>query len=172
MTGFDFVVLTILLVSLLIGLWRGLLYEVLSLLGWPIAFVLSRLSADSVAPLLPMIEETMRIAAAYALVFIAALIVWGILTRMIAKLLKAMGSDWTDRAMGGVFGVVRGGLVVLVLTWLAGLTHVPEQPFWRGALTSKTLEDIALLTKSWLPGDVEKRMHFRSRKGASINSKS
>ncbi|OFZ65949.1 MAG: hypothetical protein A2V79_03325 [Betaproteobacteria bacterium RBG_16_56_24] len=163
MTGFDFIVLTILLVSLLIGLWRGLLHEVLSLLGWPIAFVLSRLSADSIALLLPMVEETMRIAAAYALVFVAALIVWGILTRMMSKLLKAMGSDWTDRAMGGMFGIARGGLVVLVLTWLAGLTHVPEQPFWRGAMTSQTLEDIALLTKSWLPGDVEKRVHYGNR---------
>ena len=163
MTGLDFVVLTILLISLSIGLWRGLIYEVLSLLGWPIAFVLSRLSADSIAKLLPMVEETMRITAAYALVFIAALIVWGILAKMLSKMLKAMGSDWSDRAMGGMFGVVRGVLVVLVLTWLAGLTHIPEQQFWRGALTSKTLEDVALLTKAWLPGDIEKRVHYRSR---------
>ena len=163
MTVIDFVVIAILLVSLLIGLWRGLLNEVLSLLGWPIAFILSRLSAESVAPLLPILEEPMRVMAAYALVFILALIAWGILARMASKLLKAMGSDWTDRAMGGVFGVVRGVLVVLVLTWLAGLTRVPEQQFWRGALTTRALEDIALLTKVWLPGDIEKRVHFGTR---------
>lgn len=163
MTVIDFVVIAILLVSLLIGLWRGLLNEVLSLLGWPVAFILSRLSAESIAPLLPMLEEPMRVMAAYALVFIVALIAWGILARMASKLLKAMGSDWTDRAMGGVFGVVRGVLVVLVLTWLAGLTRVPEQQFWRGALTTRALEDIALLTKAWLPGDIEKRVHFGTR---------
>ena len=163
MTVIDFVVIAILLVSLLIGLWRGLLNEVLSLLGWPIAFILSRLSAESVAPLLPILEEPMRVMAAYALVFILALIAWGILARMASKLLKAMGSDWTDRAMGGVFGVVRGVLVVLVLTWLAGLTRVPEQQFWRGALTTRALEDIALLTKAWLPGAIEKRVHFGTR---------
>ncbi len=163
MTGFDFVVLAILLVSLLIGLWRGLLYEVLSLLGWPIAFVLSKLFAGSIAPLLPMVQEATRITAAYALLFIAALIAWGILTRLISRLLKSIGSDWTDRAMGGLFGVLRGGLVVLVLAWLAGLTQIPEQPFWRGALTSKTLEDIALLTKAWLPHDIAQRVHYRDR---------
>lgn len=163
MTGIDFGVVAILLVSLAIGLWRGLLYEVLSLLGWPIAFMLSKMSAGSIAPLLPMIQEPMRITAAYALVFIAALIAWGIVARLTSRLLKSIGSVWTDRAMGGLFGVLRGGLVVLVLVWLAGLTHVPEQPFWRGALTSKTLEELALLTKAWLPDDIAQRVHYRIR---------
>jgi membrane protein required for colicin V production len=160
MNGLDFAVIGILLLSMLLGLWRGLIYEVLSLLGWPIAIVLSKLSATSIAPLLPIAQEEMRVTAAYALVFIAALIVWGIVTRLIAKLLKAIGSDWTDRAMGGLFGVMRGGLVVLVLVWLAGLTQVPEQAFWRGSLTGKTLEDVALLTKAWLPDSIAQRIHY------------
>lgn len=163
MNGLDFAVIGILLLSMLLGLWRGLLYEVLSLLGWPIAIVLSKLSAASIAPLLPIAQEEMRVTAAYALVFIAALIVWGIVARLIAKLLKAIGSDWTDRAMGGLFGVLRGGLVVIVLVWLAGLTHVPEQTFWRGSLTGKTLEDVALLTKAWLPDSIAQRIHYRIR---------
>lgn len=163
MNGLDFVVVGILLFSLLVGLWRGLVYEVLSLLGWPIAIVLSKLSAASIAPLLPIAQEEMRVTVAYALVFIAVLIVWAIVSRLMAKLLKAIGSDWADRAMGGLFGVLRGGLVVLVLVWLAGLTHVPEQTFWRGSLTGKTLEDIALLTKAWLPDSMAQRIHYRIR---------
>jgi membrane protein required for colicin V production len=160
MNGLDFAVIGILFFSMLLGLWRGLLHEVLSLLGWPVAIVLSRFSAGSIAPLLPIEQEEMRIAAAYVLVFIAALLAWGILARLIARLLKAIGSDWTDRAMGGMFGVLRGGLVVLVLVWLAGLTHVPEQKFWRGSLTGKTLEYFALLTKSWLPDNIAQRIHY------------
>ena len=163
LTGLDFAVIVILLVSMLIGLWRGLLYEMLSLLGWPIAFVLSKLFAGSISPLLPIVQEAMRNTVAYALVFIAALIAWGIVVRLTSRMLKSIGSDWTDRAMGGLFGLLRGGLVVLVLTWLAGLTQAPEQLVWRGALTSKTLEDMALLTKSWLPGDIAQRVHYRAR---------
>ena len=163
MTGLDIGVAGIVLVSLLIGLWRGLLYEVLSMLGWPIAFTLSKSTADSIAPLLSMVQESMRTTAAYALVFIAALIAWIIVARLLSRLLKSIGSVWTDRSMGGLFGVLRGGLVVIVLVWMAGLTHVPEQPFWRGAMMSKTLEDIALLTKSWLPEDIAKRVHYRAR---------
>lgn len=161
MNGLDFAVIGILLLSMLMGLWRGLICEVLSLAGWPIAIVLSKLTGDSIAPLLPIEQEEIRIATAYALVFVATLIACGILARLITRMLKAIGSDWTDRAMGGLFGILRGGLVVLVLVWLAGLTHVPQQAFWRGSLTGRTLEDIALLTKSWLPDNIGQRIHYR-----------
>jgi len=163
MSGLDAGVITVVLVSLLIGLWRGLLYEVLSLLGWPIAFLLSKYLAGGLASLLPIDEEVVRITVAYVIVFVFALIGWSILVSMVSKMMKKMGIAWTDRLLGGLFGIIRGVLVVLVLSWLAGMTHIPEQPFWRGAVMSKTLEDIALLTKVWLPEDIAKRVHFRAR---------
>lgn len=170
MTGFDFAVAGILLVSLLLGLWRGLVYEVLSLLGWPVAFVLSRLFAGDVAPLIPMpvlsndegTQALVRIAVAYAAVFVAALVVWGVLAWLVSKLVKAVGLGWLDRMLGGMFGLLRGGLVVLVLVWLAGLTHIPEQPFWRTAQTSKAAEGVALFTKVWLPDNIAARIHYRT----------
>src|SRR3990167_7802053 len=140
MTGFDFAVLAILLVSLLFGLWRGLIYEVLSLIGWPVAFVLSKLFAGNVAPMMPGTQETIRITLAYAVVFVAALIVWGALAWVLSRLVKAVGLGWLDRVLGGLFGVLRGGLVILVLVWLAGMTSVPEQTFWRNAQTSRSEE--------------------------------
>ncbi len=163
MNGFDFAVLAILLISLLIGLWRGLLYEVLSLLGWPMAFVLSKLLSDSIATLLPIAHEAMRVTAAYALVFVAVLIAWGIVVKLVSRMLKAVGSVSTDRALGGLFGLLRGGMVVLALAWVVGLTRVPEQLFWRDAASTWTLENIALLTKTWLPDDIAKHVHFRDR---------
>lgn len=163
MTGFDFAATAILLVSLLLGLWRGLVYEVLSLLGWPLAFVLSKLFAGNVAPLMPIAQEPARVAVAYAVVFIAALVVWGVLVWLISKLVKTMGLGWLDRVLGGLFGLLRGGLVVLVLVWLVGLTHIPERPFWRDAQMSKAAENVALLTKSWLPDNIARRIHYGTR---------
>ena len=163
MTGFDFAVIGVLLVSLLLGLWRGLVYEVLSLLGWPVAFVLSRLFADSVAPMMPGVQETLRITLAYAAVFVAALIAWGVLAWLLARLVKAVGLGGLDRMLGGLFGLLRGGLVVLVLVWLAGLTDIPEQPFWRSAQTSKAAEDVALLAKAWLPDNIARRIRYGAR---------
>lgn len=163
LTGFDFAVMAILLVSLLFGLWRGLVYEVLSLMGWPVAFVLSKLFAGNVASMMPGTQETIRITLAYAVVFVAALIVWGVLAWLLSRLVKAVGLGWLDRVLGGLFGVLRGGLVILVLVWLAGMTAVPEQPFWRTAQMSKTAEDAALLTKVWLPDNIAQRVRYRIR---------
>jgi membrane protein required for colicin V production len=161
MNGLDWVVIGILLLSLLLGLWRGLVHELMALLGWPLAFVLSKLFAGDIAPFLPLKQEASRLAGAYALVFIAALIVWSVLTRLISKLLKTAGSDWSDRVLGGLFGALRGGLVLLVLVWLVGLTNYYQQPFWRDALTSKMLEDAALQTKAWLPDSISQRIHYQ-----------
>lgn len=163
MTGFDFTVIAILLVSLLLGLWRGLVYEALSLAGWPIAFVLSRLFAGSVAPMMPGSQETMRMALAYVVVFVAVLIVWSVLAWLLSKLVKAVGLGWLDRSLGAVFGILRGVLVIIVVVWLAGLTSIPEQPFWRSAKTSRAAEDVALLAKAWLPDGIAQRIRYGAR---------
>ena len=163
MTGFDIAVIAILLVSLSLGLWRGLIYEALSLLGWPLAFVLSRVFANDVVPMMPGEQEVVRIMLAYAVVFVAALIVWGILVWLASKLIKAIGLGWLDRVLGGIFGALRGGLVVLALAWLAGLTQMPERPFWRDAQTARLVEDVALWSKVWLPDDIARRIHYRIR---------
>jgi len=164
MNGLDACVITVILISLSIGLWRGLLYEVLSLLGWPIAFLLSKYLAEGLASVLPITEEAVRITVAYVIVFVFALIGWSILVNLVSKMMKKIGVEWSDRLLGGLFGIIRGLLVVIVLTWLAGMTRIPEQPFWHGSVMSNTLEDVALLTKAWLPEDISKRVHFRARK--------
>ncbi|OGT01021.1 MAG: hypothetical protein A3F73_12905 [Gallionellales bacterium RIFCSPLOWO2_12_FULL_59_22] len=163
MNGFDIAVMAILLVSLLLGCWRGLVYEVLSLAGWPIAFVLSKLYAGSITSMMPGTQEDIRLAVAYAVVFVAVLILWSMLAWLLAKLVKAIGLGWMDGLLGGLFGALRGALVILGLVWLSGLTPVPEQPFWRTAQTSKTAEDIALLSKTWLPDNIAQRIRYGNR---------
>ncbi|HEX7455305.1 MAG TPA: CvpA family protein [Gallionella sp.] len=163
MTGFDYAVIGIMLLSLLLGIWRGLVYEVLSLSGWPLAFILSRQFAGKLEPLLPVSQEAARVALAYALVFIAALIAWGMLVWLFCKLVKAVGLGVPDSLLGGLFGLLRGVLVVLVSVWLAGLSSIPDQVFWRDAKFSKAAEDAALLTKLWLPDNIGQRIHYRNR---------
>jgi membrane protein required for colicin V production len=163
MTGFDYAVIGIMLMSLLLGLWRGLIYEVLSLLGWPLAFILSRQFAGDIEPMLPISGDTARIGLAYVLVFIATLIVWGMLVWLFAKLVKAAGLGMLDSLLGGLFGLLRGVLVILVIVWLAGTSSIPEQAFWRGATFSRAAEDAALLAKTGLPDDIARRIHYKDR---------
>lgn len=176
MTGFDFAVAGISLVSLLLGWWHGLVHEGLSLLGWPVAFLISESSGklfdtlfgelfggSLLSPIAFGEERTSAIAAMYVLVFIAALIAWSLLVWMLSKLVKAVGLGWLDGVLGALFGLLRGGLLILALVWVAGLTQLPEQPFWRNAVMSKAAEDVALLTKPWLPVSVAQRIHYGQR---------
>ncbi len=161
MTGFDYTVTGIMLISLLLGAWRGLVYEVLSLLGWPLAFILSREFAQKFEAMLPQGLEAARTALAYVLVFIAALLLWAMLVWVFARLIKAAGLGLIDSVLGGMFGLLRGVLIILVLVWLAGTSSIPEQAFWREAKTSRWAEDMAQLAKVVLPDNLAERIHYR-----------
>lgn len=163
MTAFDFALIGIMSISVLIGLWRGVVYEVFSLLGWPLAFVLSKYCAPRLAAMLPVNTEATRTALAYALVFIAALLVWAMLVWLLSRLIKAVGLGLVDGLLGALFGVLRGVLVVLALVWMAGMTHLPEQGFWRDAKFSSVAEEMALLTKLWLPDNIAQRIRYRAQ---------
>jgi membrane protein required for colicin V production len=176
MTGFDYAVAGISLVSLLLGWWHGLVHEGLSLLGWPVAFLISEASGklfdvlfgdlfggSLLSPIAFGDERTRAVAAMYVLVFIAALIAWSLLVWMLSRLVKAIGLGWMDSVLGGLFGLLRGGLLILALVWVAGLTQLPEQPFWRNAVMSKAAEDVALLAKVWLPDGLAQRIHYGQR---------
>ena len=162
MTWFDYSVIAIVILSALLGWWRGLVYEVLALLGWLVAGIVARLFAAKVAPYMPAAlgAEAVRIVAAFAVLFIGALIVGGIVAWLLSKLFKWVGLGWLDSLLGGVFGVLRGVLVVLALVLLAGLTGLPKEPSWRNAALSKPLENVALAVKVWLPESVAQRVHY------------
>ena len=65
-----------------------------------------------------------------------------------------------DGVMGGVFGLLRGMLLILILVLLAGLTSLPKKPFWREAWSSKTLQSVAIFTKDFLPENVAKKVTY------------
>lgn len=161
MNGFDIAVIIVMLLSLLIGAWRGLAKEVLSLLGWPVALLCSYFLAEDIAPLIPDVGPPVVIQVlAYAAVFIAVLIIWSILVWLLSRFLHAIGLAWLDRSLGCLFGVIRGVLIILIVAWLAGLTEIPKQPFWQQAMLSDTVERYALLTRQWLPVSIASRINF------------
>jgi membrane protein required for colicin V production len=132
-TGVDWVMLAILLASLVIGAWRGLVYEVLSLMGWVAAFVLAQWLAQDVGAMLPMsgASERLRYPAGFVLVFIGVLFASGLLAWLVKKLIKASGLRPIDRALGAVFGVLRGVLVLLALCAVVNMTAFKDDAAWR-----------------------------------------
>jgi membrane protein required for colicin V production len=134
----DWVVGGVLLLSLLLGAWRGLVYEVLSVLGWFAAFMLAPWLAPDAAAWLPMggASEAVRYAAGYVLVFIGVLFASGLTAWLTSKLVAAVGLRPIDRTLGALFGMVRGVLLVLALAVVVLLTPLKTAGWWTGSITS------------------------------------
>ncbi len=128
MTVFDYIVLTILGLSILIGVMRGLLREVLSIAGWVAAFLVAKFYTAQLSPLLPQAisSDSLRYMAAFIILFLATLIITSLLAMALSQVFKATGLGWIDRIFGAVFGVVRGLMIVGVFVMLSGLTEFPK----------------------------------------------
>lgn len=163
MTAFDYAVLTVLSLSVLLGLWRGVVSEILALAAWVAAFFAARAGAAELAGWLSgqIAEPGTRLAVAYVLVFVGVLIVFAIARMLISLMLKAVGLGLLDRLLGAAFGVLRGILVVLMAVMVAGMTPLPKADWWRDSTLAPPLETAVIAAKPWLPAEAAKRIRFR-----------
>ena len=128
----DIVILIITLLSSAFGLWRGLVKEVLSLLTWIAALLVSRVYSEPLAGLLSgMIEnDGIRYVTAFALLFVTVMLLGTGLTFLMSKLLTVSGLKLADRLLGAVFGVARGVIIVLVILFITSM-FVSETQLWQ-----------------------------------------
>lgn len=128
----DWIWLAVLLASFLVGAWRGLVVEVMALVTWVAAFILAQWFAADAAALLPMDQaaEVARYAAGFVLVFVATLVAGTLIGFVVSKLLSVVGLGALNRLLGALFGVLRGGVLVLAVTVLVGLTPWKSSPTW------------------------------------------
>jgi len=136
MVTVDWIFLAVLAFSLMLGAWRGLVYEVLSVLTWIAAFVLAQWLALDVAQKLPMsgASESIQYAAGFVLVFVVSIFVGGLLAKMIKKMFAAVGLAPADRALGAVFGLARGLVFLLAATVAVGMTPMRSDEGWQASL--------------------------------------
>ena len=163
MTAFDFAVLAVLGLSLLLGLWRGLASEVLALVAWIVALLAGKMLAPDIAPFFGewIREPALRFAAAFGVIAVMVLAVTAIARLLLSKLLRAIGLGPLDRFLGAAFGIARGGLIVMLLVLIGGMTTQPQEAWWREAKLAPPLETAALASKPWLPTEVAKRIRYR-----------
>ena len=150
----DWVLLGVLLASMLVGFWRGLVYEVLSLAGWVAAFVVAQWLAPDVVVWLPMVQgapQSIQYAVAFAVVFVVTVFVAGFVSWLIKKLVETVGLRPVDRTLGGIFGLARGVVLLLALTVVLQLTGVSRDAWWTSAQGSIWLERVLTGLKPMLP---------------------
>jgi membrane protein required for colicin V production len=162
-TFFDYAVVAIIAASSILGLWRGVISEVLALVAWVAAFLAARAWGGSVGELLAgmVSTPTLRYFAGFAVVLIGVLVVFGVGRLLLSMLLRAAGLGLADRLLGAGFGIVRGVLIVLVGVLLAGMTALPKSQWWRDAWLAPPLETAVVAAKPWLPAEVGKRIQYR-----------
>ena len=162
MTWFDFGVFMVLGVSVVISLFHGLVREMISLGGWVGGFVLATLFGGRIAGLMPQsLSPTLAALVGFLLVFIVVLAISWIVGQVLSSAVRASGLAPADRALGAIFGLARGFIIVLVVVLVSGLTPLPRETFWRDAVLSGPFETAALALRPLMPEGFAHRLKYR-----------
>ena len=142
--------------SVMVGLWRGLVSEVLALVIWVAAFWVAWWLGPTVAARFEHVIElpSARIIVAYALCFVAVLIVGALLRFVISRLIEGTGLSGTDRLLGMLFGFARGVLLVTLLVFLLGFTAFTRDPWWQHSVLLPHFQQAAAWIGQRVPADV------------------
>ena len=162
MTWLDYAVFGVIGVSVLWGVWRGLVREVISIAGWVLAFVAANLFAVPLSGVLPQAIRSpeLRLLVAFMGIFIAALVVATLCGILLSKLAKAAGLAGLDRLLGSFFGLARGLLIALAFALVAGLTPMPRKAFWQNSVSGAPMARAALTIRPWLPQSLGVRLRY------------
>jgi membrane protein required for colicin V production len=157
----DGTILAVLGLSVLIGLWRGLITEVLSLAIWVTAFLAARLFGPSVAGLFThyISSPTARLIIAYIICFPAVLIIGAIVRAIVRRLVWNTGMTGTDRLLGMGFGFARGVVLVALGVFLVSLTGFTHQAWWQQSVLLPQFQGVATWLGGEIPSNAKQYMH-------------
>ncbi|GAB3791229.1 CvpA family protein [Dyella agri] len=160
MNWIDYTILGVLGLSVLVGLWRGLVSEVLALVIWIAAFWVAWLLGPAVAERLHVITvPTLRVVAGYALCFVLVLVLGALLRFLVQRLLVSTGLSGTDRLFGMVFGLARGVLLVCLLVFLCQFTTFTREPPWQQSLLLPPFQSATIWLGQQVPPSVREHFH-------------
>lgn len=161
MNWIDLTILAVLGLSVLVGLFRGFVSEVLALVIWIAAFWFAWLFGPVVSAHLTMITMPMlRAAAGYAACFVLVLVLGAFLRFFVQRLLVSTGLSGTDRLFGMVFGFARGALIVCVLVFLCQFTSFTREPLWQQSVLLPPFQSATIWLGQQVPPSV--RQHFNA----------
>lgn len=159
LNGVDYGIISVIGISVLIGLIRGFVREAISLVTWIIALVLGILYCEQVSEWFHSISMVgIRLLLAFVLIVLSTLIVGGILNYLIGKLINVTKFSVTDRIVGLLFGGARGVVIIALAVLLLGPTSITQNALWHESAFILHFEPIAGWMKNMLPEDFMKRM--------------
>jgi len=162
MVAADLIVLGVIVISIVVSLMRGFVKEALSLAGWLVALWVAMSFSSGMAELFgsSIKDPTLRLLAAFICLFILSLIVGAIINFFATQFVQRAGLTGVDRTIGGVFGFLRGILLVTIIVMLLGLTTLPKEKWWDESFFMFRFEVIATWLKDLLPADIARYFQY------------
>ncbi len=156
MTVVDVVVIFVIFLSALFSLIRGFVKEAISLATWIIAIWLAATFAPRLAEALPagIESEAVRQAVGFGVLFVLTLMVGALVNMLVNQVVKKTGLSGADRIFGVAFGVIRGGLIVVVFVVIGGMTPLPETDWWQSSTLLQWFENAAIVIQEYVPDDL------------------
>ena len=131
----DIIILAVMGISLVFGLFRGLLRELLSLVSWVLAFWIAYRYSSNVAQIIDkaLQNPTLSQAVSAVLVFIVVLVTLMVAAGLISRIFKATGLAGLDRILGGLFGLGRAVVILFAALLLAGHAGAVERDWYNAS---------------------------------------
>jgi membrane protein required for colicin V production len=156
----DAVLAAVLLLSGVVGLWRGLAFEVLSLVGWVVAFFVAQAFAPAAAAYVPfgVPGGALNHGIAFFATFVLALVLWALASRLLRLLIHATPLQPVDRVLGGVFGLARGAVLLLAVATVVMLSPAQRSLAWQQSRGAAWLATALQELKPVLPEAIGQRL--------------
>lgn len=133
MTPIDYTIVGIVVLSALLGVFRGLLREVLTLLTLLIALWAAWHFADALVPYLgtgTLSKPPLQMWAARGLMFLGVMLIGTVITAVVGQIVRTSMFSGLDRFLGFLFGALRGILIIGVLVLLAQRSGLDGEAWW------------------------------------------
>ena len=132
MTQVDNLILAVIAISSAFGVRRGFIKEIMTLLSWIAALLVSRVYTESLAGILGNLIDnpSIRYVIAFSVLFVIIIMLGTLLNHLMSKLLVVTGLKTIDRLLGAVFGIARGTVIVLVFLFVLNV-FVSESEWWK-----------------------------------------
>ena len=158
----DVVILALVVLSAILSLFRGFVKEAMALATWLVALWVAMLFYEDLAAWLSQWIElaSAQKAVAFGMLFVCVLLLGAIVNYLAGKLVSKTGLTGTDKMLGVVFGVARGGVIITILVLLAGLTPFPQDAWWQNSQFLGYFEEFALWMRNFLPGEIADNISY------------
>src|SRR5438874_2436572 len=155
MSAIDWAIIVVILISVLVAAAQGFFFEIFSLAGTIVGYLLAAWEYWRLAPWFQPYVKSPAIAniAGFATIFAFVVIIANVAGRLSRWAIQEVGLRWVDRALGGAFGLVRAVVVITVLV-MAVTTFMPESKWLETSELSRYFL-LSARSASWLaPSDV------------------